>query len=170
MRQNIFMGGGFFGPARSPIAAPELGQLRYGYQQSWARPMTQQWTRRPSPAQRVTRPTSQPTAAAGSGSEVGCYFCPDLPGAPTYWMSADQVRQWNDRYGAGCVPVKAQECQNKYGQLRSQPQARLRQTGFNAFNLPPAAQMTAPLTQYAAPTYGSMMTGRIRVENPELVG
>lgn len=114
-----------------------------------------QWNRtmRPSTPISTTTPTSQP--AANPGSEVACYFCPNLPGRPTYWMSADQAQQWNSQYTAGCTKVKSKECQEKYGQTRATQTARQRVT-------------SSLVSQYANP-YGSAMTG-LRVQNPGLLG
>lgn len=149
MQQNVFMGAGFFGSRQLPVVGPTLGQFQTGYQ--WnrgARPIqSRQWAPRPGPIQRITRPTSQPTAA--SGSDVGCYFCGNLPGAPTYWLSGNQADQWNRDRDARCEKVDAKDCREKYGQLRAQQQASIRRTGFNAFNLPGAA------------TYAPMMTGGV---------
>lgn len=175
---NIFMGGGFFGSRQLPVVGPALGQLRTGY--SWnqfSRPMNQSVSRmaprglvRPGPVSRATRPTSQPISAGES--EVGCYFCTNLGGAPTYWMSGAQADQWNQDRNAGCEKVSDKECQRKYSQMQANQQAAIRRTGFNAFNLPGATNVApSAFNNFSSPTtYASSLSGRIRVENPELIG
>jgi hypothetical protein len=155
MRQNIFMGGGFFAPMQAPSFRPVLGQFQWN---RFSRPIqsSYQWTPRPGPIQRITRPTGQPAAAAAGASDVHCYFCENLPGAPTYWLSEAQASQWNSARDARCEQVSVENCRQKYGQLRAQQQASFR-------------RVAPSFTQYAVPTYGSMLTG-IRVENPELIG
>jgi hypothetical protein len=143
MRQNIFLGGGPFGSQQVAVMGPTLGQIQSSYQwNTFARPLqsTYQWAPRPSPAQRLTRPTGRPTAAAaGSSSDVHCYFCSGLSGAPTYWMSEAQSNQWNQDRDAKCEKVKESDCREKYGQMPAQTQqANLRRTGFNVINFPNA--------------------------------
>lgn len=112
-------------------------------------PQSYQWAPRTvlNPASRITRPTAQPTAAGSS--DLHCYFCGNLEDKPTYWMSEAQAAQWNASRNADCVQVSSTECQKKYGQINF---------GFNAFNLPGSA------------TYASTLSGRIPVQNPELLG
>jgi hypothetical protein len=110
-----------------------------------------QWDRASRPIS--TTPASQPISAAES--EISCYFCANLEGAPTYWMTPGQADQWNSARNAGCTKVPKKECQEKYGQPSPQQQtARQRVT-------------STLVSQYVNP-YGSMMSG-IRVQNPELL-
>lgn len=164
MENNIFMGGGFFGSRQLPVSGPVLGQLRTAY--SWnqfAQPMNRTASRlaparlvNPGSVSRVTRPTAQPIST--SPSDVHCYFCENLPDAPTYWMSESQAAQWNQDREARCNKVNSSECQKKYNQMQASQQAAVRRTGFNAFNLP------------GSTTFAASMSGGIRVENPELIG
>jgi hypothetical protein len=103
---------------------------------------------------RAARPTSQPMAVSAE-TEIHCYFCANLEGAPTYWMTSGQADQWNSSRNAGCQKVPKKECQEKYGQARAQQTARQSTT-------------STLVSRYANP-YGSAMTG-IRVENPGLLG
>lgn len=172
MRQNVFLGDGPFGSQMASV----LGQYSYPMQRPGnvgpsrslppsplpARRLSPQyipqysWNQSPrlraTPAQAFTRPTGQPTAAGSS--DVHCYYCEGLPEFPTYWMSEAQAEQWNKDRDSRCVKVNESECQKKYGQA----QANLRYSGFNAFNLP------------GSTTYASTMSGRIPVQNPELIG
>lgn len=169
MRQNIFLGGGPFGSQQVAVLGPTLGQVRSGYQ--WNRTVESSrynLTPRPSQTQfRTARPSVTPVAG---GSDVGCYFCANLGGAPTYWMSGNQAQQWNNDRNAGCERVDDKECQRKYSQMQTRQQANIRRTGFNPFSLPSTQVTTSAMAPTATSTYAPMMSGRIRVQNPELIG
>lgn len=170
MRGNLFMGDGFFGQSQGAlprqVALSQRG--RYGYRPSaYATPPARRWSSQSTPETHRTSPTAQPTAS--KGSEVGCYFCAGLDGAPTYWMSEAQADTWNQMRNAQCTKVPVKECQQKYGQMRSQASARLTRTGFNAFNLP-AAAVAAPVTMTTPGGYGATMMSGISISNPEFLG
>lgn len=161
MRENIFLGDGLFG-SRKVVA---LGQYSYPVSYPWQGPSTP-FMRPPSmqpqpifqrPAQpgpmTFTRPTSQPIAAGGSA--LHCYYCEGLSGFPTYWLSEAQADQWNRDRDARCSQVADGNCQQKYNEPQTQ-QVDFR--SFNALNFP------------SATTYAPMMSGRIKVQNPELIG
>lgn len=176
MRQNIFLGGGPFGSQQVAVLGPTLGQVRSGYQ--WNRTdrtvesSRYNWTPRPGPTQFRAAPTARPSVvpAAAGGGDIGCYFCANLGGAPTYWMSGNQAQQWNNDRNAGCERVDDKECQRKYSQMQTRQQASIRRTGFNPFSLPSTQVTTSAMAPTATSTYAPMMSGRIRVQNPELIG
>lgn len=183
MDNNIFMGGGFFGSRGTPVVGPSLGKVRVLGAYGASRPVqftpnriqtSYSWNQFSRPINqavpRVTRPTSQPIAAGES--ELGCYFCANLGGSPTYWMSGAQAGQWNQDRNAGCEKVSDKECQKKYSQMQANQQASIRRTGFNAFNLPGAANVAQSAFNNlpSSTTFASALSGRIRVQNPELLG
>lgn len=159
MRQNIFLGGGPFGSQQVAVLGPTLGQIPNSYQwNTFARPLqsSYRWAPRPSPAQRLTRPVSQPTAAAAGGdSDVHCYFCPGLSGAPTYWLSGSQAAQWNQDREARCEKVNSKECQEKYGQMR----ANIRPAGFNVINFPNATTYASSMSSCSHRALGKPYLG-----------
>jgi len=163
MRQNVFLGDGPFGSRQVavlgqysyPVSYPGVGPSTPFMRASSLQPQPiYQRPAQPSEARMITRPTSQPMAVGGS--DVHCYFCENLPDAPTYWMSEAQAAQWNKDRDARCNQVNSLECERKYNQMQAQQQANLR--NFNVINF------------QSSTTYAPVMSGRIPVQNPGLVG